>query len=340
VSTRLAALLFLGGLALVFSPTVHGEVPLSRTERVLWTTCTITLCDHPSEGALASCFDRLHEIERRMGTGVPGSEVEAINAAAGKQAVPVSDDLFFLTGKALSVARLSGGLFDLTVGPLIEAWRMNRDSPDIPPKKQIVGALALIDWHDVVRDEKAKTIFLERPSMRLDLGGFIKGYAADETVRIFSGYGVTSALIDLGGNIFAMGTSPSGSPWKIGIQSPDQARGVFLAIVQVTGGSVVTAGVYEHYFVKKGRRYHHIMDIRSGFPVENGLLSVTVIADTSTYADAFDTALLVIGKTHVLRLAEKLGLNVVMVDDHHRVWVTPGTKRILTITDPTYSYAN
>ncbi len=337
---RLAALLFLGGFALVFGQTVHGEAPLSRTERVLWTTCTITLYDHPSAEALASSFDRLHEIERRMGTGSPGSEVEAINAAAGKQAVPVSDDLFFLTGKALSVARLSGGLFDLTVGPLIETWRMNRDSPDIPPRKQIVGALALIDWHDVVRDEKAKTIFLKRPSMRLDLGGFIKGYAADETVRILSGYGVTSALIDLGGNIFAMGTSPSGSPWKIGIQNPDQGRGIFLAIVQVSGGSVVTAGVYEHYFMKKGRRYHHIMDIRSGFPVENGLLSVTVIAGTSTDADAFDTALLVMGKTRGLRLAEKLGLNVVMVDDHHRVWVTPGTKRILTITDPTYSYAN
>ena len=234
----------------------------------------------------------------------------------------MSDDLFFLTGKALSVARLSGGLFDLTIGPLIEAWRMNRDSPDIPPRKQIVGALALIDWRDVVRDEKAKTIFLKRSLMRLDLGGFIKGHAADETVRILSGYGVTSALIDLGGNIFAMGTSPSGSP----LQNPDQGRGVFLAIVQVTGGSVVTAGVYEHYFMKKGRRYHHIMDIRSGFPVENGLLSVTVIADTSTDADAFDTALLVMGKTRGLRLAEKLGLNVVMVDDHHRVWVTAGNE--------------
>lgn len=325
--------------AVMISPAIQAESPLSRTEQVLWTPCTITLNDHASPRTLDACFQRLREIENRMGTGKAGSEVEAINAAAGRNPIRVTDDLIFLTGKALTVARLTGGLFDLTVGPLIEAWRMNKDSPDIPPKEQIAQAVKLISWQDVVLDEKAHTVFLKRPGMRLDLGGFIKGYAADEMVRILSGQGVKSALIDLGGNIFAMGSSPRGSPWRIGVQDPAKSRGAFLAVAEVVNRSVVTSGVYEHAFWKKGKRYHHIMDIRTGYPVENGLLSVTVVADSSADADAFDTALLTMGKVDGMKLAETLGLAVVMVDDRHRLYASPLARKIITVTDPAYSYA-
>ncbi len=325
--------------ALCVGPLLWAE-PLTRTEQVLWTTCTITVNDHGSESVLDSCFERLREIQARMGTDVAGSEVEAINAAAGRRPVHVTDDLLLVVEKALSIASLSGGLFDLTVGPLIEAWKMNRDSPDIPSREQIAAALRLINWRDVVVDRTTRTVFLRRAGMRLDLGGFIKGYAADEMQRILSHAGVQSALIDLGGNIFAMGSSPRGTPWRIGIQSPDEGRGAFLGVVEVTNASVTTAGVYEHAFVKRGKRYHHIMDVRTGYPVENGLVSVTVIGPSSTDCDAFDTALLTMGKADGLKLAEEVGLNVVMVDSLDHVYATAGARRILTLTDPRYSFGN
>jgi thiamine biosynthesis lipoprotein len=200
--------------------------------------------------------------------------------------------------------------------------------------------MSLINWRDVVVDPERRTVFLRRPSMRLDLGGFMKGYAADEMVRILSGYGVSSAMIDLGGNIFAMGSSPRGAPWRIGIQDPEAERGSPIGVVEVTNKSVTTAGVYEHYFTKNGKRYSHIMNLRTGYPVENGLVSVTVIADKSIDADAYDTALLVMGKTDGIRLAERIGLDIIMVDDHHRLYATPGARRIFTLAGSEYSFAD
>ncbi len=327
-------------LGLLASEAVEAQAPVSRTAYVLWTSCTITLYDHGSERALDSCFQRLSEIGARMGTDVIGSELDAISNQAGRSPVKVTDDLFALIQKALSVAEDSHGLFDLTVGPLVETWKMNRDDPDIPSKAQIAEALKLVNWRDVVVDPGRKTVFLRRSSMRLDLGGFMKGYAADEMVRILSGYGVSSAMIDLGGNIMAMGSSPRGSLWRIGIQDPEAERGTSIGIAEVTNKSITTAGVYEHYFTKNGRRYSHIMDLRTGYPVDNGLLSVSVITSTSTDADAFDTALLVMGVSDGLKLAEKLGFDAIMVDTQHRLYVTPGTKKFFSLTDHAYSFAN
>ena len=343
MSLRPAALALALCLGLGLLPGIRAgaqEAPLSRTAYVLWTTCAITLYDHGSPAALDSCFQRLAEIGARMGTDVSGSELDAVSAAAGQQPVKVTDDLFFLVQEALMVARQSNGLFDLTVGPLVETWRMNKDDPDVPPKSTIAAALKLVNWRDVVVDPEKKTVFLRRPSMRLDLGGFMKGYAADEMVRILRGYGVSSAMIDLGGNIFAMGSSPRSSPWRIGIQNPEADRGTSIGVVEVTDKSVTTAGVYEHYFIKNGRRYSHIIDLRSGYPVDNSLLSVSVIAPTSTQADAYDTALLVMGVDDGLKLAQKLGLEVIMIDSRHRVFVTPGTKNAFSLTDASFTFAN
>jgi len=339
-STVIALVVFLG-LALLpaVRAAAEGE-PLSRTDYVLWTTCTITLYDHQSAPALDRCFQRLAEIAARMGTGVSGSQLDAVSNAAGREPVKVTDDLLFLVQEALTVARQSNGLFDLTVGPLIETWRMNKDDPDVPPRDTIAAALKLVNWRDVVVDPQAKTVFLRRPSMRLDLGGFMKGYAADEMVRILRGYGVRSAMIDLGGNIFAMGSSPRNAPWRIGIQNPEADRGTSIGVVEVTDKSVTTAGVYEHYFVKNGRRYSHIIDLRTGYPVDNSLLSVSVIAPTSTQADAYDTALLVMGVGDGLKLAEQLGLEVIMIDSRHRIYVTPGMKQAFSLTDSSFTFAN
>ena len=315
-------------------------IPLSQTAEILWTTCTITIYDHAEKASLDACFQRLREIHARMSVNVPGSELDAIAAAAGKEPVRVTDDVLAVTKKALQLAQLSGGLFDPTVGPLIKVWKINNEHPEVPKAADIAAARALVNWRDVVVDEAAKTILLKRAGMELDLGGLVKGYAADEAVRILSARGVRSAIIDLGGDIFAMGRAQSGQAWRIGVQNPAAERGTYLGIAQVIDKTVVTSGVYEHFFMKNGKRYHHLMDTRTGYPVDNGLDSVTVITRSSMDADGFGLALFCMGTEKGIQLGEKLDLGVVIVDAAHKVYVTPGTKAYFTITDPSFTYAN
>lgn len=320
--------------------TTHAETPLSRTEHVLGTECTITLYDHEGLQTLDSCFDRLREIHRRMTVDEPGSELDAVGDAAGREPVKVTDDVFVVMRRAIELARLSNGIFDPTVGPLVKLWGVNTSRAHVPAAAEIAAARSLINWRDVVMDESQKTIFLKRPGMKLDVGGVGKGYAADEMVRMLSARGVQSAMVDLGGNIFAMGSHPGGGPWKIGIQNPDAPRNAYFGIATVINKTVVTSGVYERFFMKDGKRYHHIMDTRTGEPVENKLMSVTVITDKSFDADGVTLTMLSLGPVEGLKFGEKLGLDVIMADTDHKVYVTPQTKRIFTITDREFTYAD
>ncbi len=326
-------------LAILAAAPAQADAPLSRTQNVLWTTCTVTLYDHGTQQALDASFRRLQEIHDRMSMNVPGSQLDAIAAQAGREAVHVTADVFAVAQKALEFARLTDGLFDPTVGPLIKAWRFDKDDPHIPSEADITAALSLVSWKDVVLDDKEKTIYLRRPSMQLDFGGLIKGYAADEVARILTGFGVGSAIIDLGGDIFALGNRPTGDPWRIGVQNPDAAEGVSFAVASITNQSIVTSGVYEHFFTVNGKRYSHIINTRTGYPVDNGLTSVTVISDASVDADGLGLSLFCLGPRDGLALGEKLGLGVIMVDTEHRVYATAKARALLTITDPGFHYA-
>jgi thiamine biosynthesis lipoprotein len=335
------ALLAVSAISFLFAVASCGglETPLSRTDFVLWTTCTVTLYDHVKQDTLDAVFSRLHEIHNRLSVNIPGSELDAVSAAAGRTAVHVSDDVFSVVKAALRYSTLSDGRFDPTVGPLMKAWKMNTDQGHIPAPADITRALSLVNWRDVVMDGSAKTIYLKRSGMSLDAGGVLKGFAADETARILSSRGVKSAMIDLGGNILAMGSKPDGAPWRIGLQDPDSQRGVAFGTVEVIDKSVVTSGVYEHFFMQNGKRYHHIMDTQTGYPVENGLVAVTMISRASIDADGWDTTLLCMGPARGLALAKSLGLDVLLVSSDHRLYATDSAKKMLTITDPSFTYA-
>jgi thiamine biosynthesis lipoprotein len=321
------------------APHLHAAEPLSRTEHVLWVQCSVTLYDHADPSTLDAVFRRLRELDSRLSVDVPGSELDAVSDAAGRAPVRVGEDVFRVVGKGLDLAEISEGLFDPTVGPLVKVWRMNGNDARIPEDADIARARALVNWRDVVMDAKAHTIFLKRQGMRLDAGGLLKGFAADETVRILGARGVRSAMIDLGGDVFAMGSRPDGGPWRIGIQNPDAARGTLLGVVRVVGRSVVSSGVYEHFFVQGGRRYHHIMDTRTGYPVDNDLTQVTVISAGSMDADGFGLTLFCLGPVRGLALAASLGIDAIMVSADHRVYTTAGARRMLSLSDDSFTFA-
>ena len=271
---------------------------------------------------------------------VPGSQLDAVSDAAGRIPVHVGADVFLVVEKGLHLAEISGGLFDPTVGPLMQAWKMNTENGRIPEPAVLARARALVNWRDVVMDEKARTIYLKRAGMRLDAGGLLKGYAADEVVRILSARGVRSAIVDLGGNIYAMGARPDGSAWRIGVQNPDATRGTPLGVVSVIGKTVVSSGSYEHFFVQNGKRYHHIMDTRTGFPVDNGLDQVTIIGGASIDADGLATTLFCLGPVKGLALADSLGVDAILVTVDRAMYATAGARKVFSLTDRGFTFAS
>ncbi|HPE36068.1 MAG TPA: FAD:protein FMN transferase [Spirochaetales bacterium] len=313
-----------------------------RTELALGTVCSVRVLDGASEKALDDAFARLAAIEAEMSANDPGTLVDQVNQAAGGQAVAVPDDLRYVTRKALEYAALSDGAFDPTIGPLVKLWGIGTEDERVPSADEVSVALAMVDRWLLELDDQAGTLRLAKPGMRLDLGAIAKGYAADEAGRILAEQGVTAAVIDLGGNVKVVGRKPDGSPWKIGVQNPFDDRGAYIGIVTVTGDrTVVTSGVYERYFLgDDGTHYHHILDTRTGYPVRNGLASVTIIASSSIDADGLSTTLFALGLDKGLALANSLDwMEAVFIDEDKRVYLSDGAQAIFELTDDAFVLA-
>lgn len=314
--------------------------PLRGSEYVLGTICTVSLLDGGSEAVLQAVFARLREIEDRMSANRDGTEISAVNQAAGRSAVKVSRDTLFVIKKALEYARISNGAFDPSIGPLVKLWNIGLDGQRVPADREIREALPLVDWKAVVVDERALTVFLPRAGMRLDLGAIAKGYAADETARILEEHRVRAAVVDLGGNVLVYGKKPDGSLWRVGVQNPFGDRGTYLGIASMEAGTVVTSGVYERFFEQDGTRYHHILDTRTGRPVESDIVSVTVIASSSIDADGLSTTLFALGRERGLALVRTLpGVEAIYVDEGRRLFLSPGASKAFNLTDKTFTFA-
>ena len=300
----------------------HQET--SRTDFALGTVCSVTLFEKGQKNIYDEIFSRIREIENLMSVNIAASDVSRINAAAGIEAVQVQEDTFKVIERALYFAELSGGVFDPTVGPLVSLWDIN-GKPRVPSNEEINAVLPLINWRNVKMDAWLKSVYLTNRGMALDLGGIAKGYAADEAAKIIKSHNINRAKIDLGGNIIMIGARHDNTPWKVGIQDPGENRGSVIGILQVPEKTVVTSGVYERNFEKNGIVYHHILSVTDGYPVNNGLLSVTIIADISMDADALSTAVFVLGYEKGLSMLNDYGeAQAVFVFKDKNVIATPG----------------
>jgi FAD:protein FMN transferase len=314
--------------------------PLERTVYdLLGTACMVRLYTGGSAAIMDKAFARIEEIDARMTISRPDSEVLEVNRAAGQHPVKVTQDVLTVISQGLKYSADGNGAFDITVAPLVKLWGIGTSNARIPQKAEITAAISLIDYRNVVLDQKALTVYLKKPGMGLDLGSVAKGYAADEVVRILRANGVSAALVDLGGNILTMGRKPDGSPWRIGIQNPEAARGTKLGYVDIASGSVTTAGTYERYFEQGGKRYFHILDSRTGFPAWNGLSGVAILAPDSMTADGYDTLVFTLGLVEGRKLVESTHglIEAVFITETHNVYVTPGLRSRFTLTDSAYT---
>jgi thiamine biosynthesis lipoprotein len=291
----------------------------ARMEFVLGTVCRVDLYEFGTQKLYARIFSRLNEIDRTMSARVVDSRsafssLMEINQNAGIVPVKTPEDLLDVLEQARKYAELTGGAFDPTIGPLVNLWGIGTENERVPAPGEIAEALALIDWRDLIIDREKGTAFLRRRGMALDLGAIAKGYAADEAARLAKEAMVARAIIDLGGNVLAIGgRTPDGEdenretlPWRIGIQDPLAERGSYIGVLLAQDKTVVTSGVYERYFESDGKRYHHIFSTRDGYPVDNGLLSVTIVTNRSIDADALSTAVFALGYEQGMALLETI----------------------------------
>ena len=216
--------------SICFSSCVRTADP--RTEVLMGTVCTVNAYDDGTKSLYDELFARLHEIDETFSVTVDSSEISAINKAAGERSVAVSSDTAYVIKASLFYAELTGGAFDPTVGPLVKLWGINTDHARVPEKSEIDAALPLINWRDVsVTDDS--TVMLKRRGMALDLGGIVKGYAADELTKILKARKVRRAIVDLGGNIFVFGKKKDGSLWRVGIKNPNDPEGAPAIVLNV-----------------------------------------------------------------------------------------------------------
>ena len=282
----------------------HGipKSPLSRSGIYLDTLITITLYGTEDEALLDHCFSLCASYEKLFSRTLEGSDVYRINHSQG-QPTQVEEETALLIEKALYYSELTDGAFDCTVAPLSILWDFPHASSP-PNSQEIRQALALVDYHMV--QVTGQTVTLQNPNAAIDLGGIAKGYIADRIKDYLKSQGIASALIDLGGNILAVGDKPDGSAWNIGIQKPFGQADSAITSLRVHDQSLVTSGVYERYFQENGVLYHHLLDPSTGYPADTGLYSVTILTAHSVDADALSTACFVLGPEKGMALIESL----------------------------------
>ncbi len=317
--------------------------PVREGKLLLGTTINVTLYEEGPDDVFDRVFDRVQEIEERMSTSTDdydSTELLEVNRSAGIAPVEVSADTFEVVRRALEYSELTNGAFDVTIYPLVELWGIGTEGARVPSEQEIQARLDLIDYRKVELDPEARTIYLPETGMGLDVGAIAKGYAADEARRILREDGVDSALLDFGGNILTVGRKPSGTPWSIGIQNPDDGRGRFLGILESGPRAVVTSGDYERFFIQDDVRYHHILSSRTGYPARPGLASVTVVTEDSTDADALATALYVMGAEKGLPFVAELdGVEAAFVSHDAQVYMTEGMRASFDITHTEFEAA-
>ncbi|HYA26428.1 MAG TPA: FAD:protein FMN transferase, partial [Thermodesulfovibrionales bacterium] len=237
--------------------------------------------------------------------------------------VKASQDTIRVIEKALYISKVTDGAFDITIGPIVKLWDFERQI--LPDDKAIKSKLRLVNYRDVLIDEAKSTVFLKRKGMEIDLGGIEKGYAAERAVEILKKNGITAGIIAVGGEVKPFGTKPGGDVWKVGIKNPDEesSEDDVFAIVGLKDKAISTSGGYEKFFIKQGKRYHHILNPATGYPAYE-CQSVSVIANDAP--DGFPTGIFVLGPKKGMEVLKRLGIDGVIVDKGGNIFITDGIK--------------
>ena len=268
--------------------------------------------------------------EKQISWRVKGSAVEQVNST--KEAVAVDEDTLTWLEQSLEIATESDGALNPGVGALAQLWDIGGDNPYVPTQNEITQVLNKIDYTKVTM--QGDQVMTDPEIVKVDLGAIGKGIGADQALTYLEGCeDITGAIISVGGSLCVYGEKPDGEDWTVGVQDPRQETGTMAGYVKVSGTKFVsTSGDYEKYIEKDGKRYHHILDSKTGKPADSGLISVTIVCDSGLNSDALSTACFVLGMEKSLPLLEKYNAEAVFIDEDHNVYQTDGVEFILENT--------
>lgn len=311
----------------------------SNTDFAMDTVISETLYT-TGEDINASVGEKLREIETGLLSWTTGdSQIAEINNANG-ETVEVSEELAGYLTPILQLAADSDGAFDPTLGEVIRLWNIEGDDPHVPEQSELDKLLKNVDYKNIVLDGDKVTL---KNGSTLDLGAVGKGIGCDVTAACLKEQkDVTGMILNLGGSsVMAYGEKPDQSPWKVAVTDPRDTEGEYVGAVTIKGGEFLsTSGDYEKYFMEDGKRYHHILNPEDGYPVWNGVTSVTVVCDNGLLADGLSTACFVLGIEDAQPLLEKYHTDAAFMDEDHNVYLTSGMKERFELMKNTYTVKN
>ncbi|MGN0470943.1 MAG: FAD:protein FMN transferase [Acutalibacteraceae bacterium] len=292
----------------------------------LGTVNTLIVFDKDGEQALHKAKKRISELNNMLSAFDIQSEVSSINKFAGEKAVKVSTETFHLIEKAVEYSVLTDGYFDITISPVSMLWKNAIKTKTIPNESQIKQSAVYINYRNILTDRRSSSVMLKKQGQQIDLGAIAKGYAANETKRIFTEHNISDAVINLGGTVINMGQSR-----KVGIQNPFLKTGTPFAYITVQDKAVVSSGLYEQSFTKDGKIYHHIISPKTAYPSDSELVGVTLVGENAEELDALSTAVFIMGTEKALNLINKLNIDAVFITKEKKVFATNGLKSNLKI---------
>lgn len=295
------------------------------------TVITVTVYDPDHVDYIQDCFDLAAKYENLFSRTVSDSDISKINHAPG-EFVEVADETIELLEYGLYYCELSNGAFDITVGALSDTWDFKNNTGIVPNPVSIDAALSTVDYHNIIID--GNKVCLAAQGAMIDLGGIAKGYIADKMKEYLEEQGVTSAIINLGGNVLLVGSKVDGTPYTIGVQKPFDETGTAMASVNIADCTLVSSGVYERYFeTEDGSLYHHILDTATGYPIDNGLYGVTIICEDSVDGDALSTTVFSLGLEEGMELIESLDkTEAIFITDEMETVISSGISRDIPFT--------
>ncbi len=294
---------------------------ISQTRFLMGTFVTITVYDKKNTEILEDAFNRLADLENTLSMNIENTLISSLGSIPTK----VPKDVLELISKGIYYSDITKGSFDISIAPLVDLWRIGFDNAKLPTEDEIENVLPLINYKNIIIDKTKSTVCFANEDMSLDLGSIAKGFATDEIVKVLKKHRVKSALINLGGNVFVMGTKTDGLPWQVGIQNPFEERGDVVCKLNLSNKSIVTSGIYERYIEIGDKKYHHLLNPKTGYPFDNDIVSVTIVSDYSTDGDILSTAVFSMGIDDGLNFVEDLNnIDAIIIDKNHDVYITSG----------------
>ena len=320
-------------LSTIFACSAQKEKVYRKSRILMDTTVTISAVSgsgDKSEKAIDRAFSEIEKLDRLLNFFSDSSEVSEINRNAGLKAVVVSPETFAVLEKAVYASGKTNGAFDVTIGSVTAMWDFHKRTK--PEDKKIKERLPLVNYKNIILNKKSSSVYLKKKGMLIDLGGIAKGYAADKAVEALKREGIKSGLVSISGDIKAFGLKPDLKPWKIGIRNPrsENKEDEIMATIEMTDMAISTSGDYERYFIIEGKRYHHILNPKTGYPVDE-CRSVSIIAKDGSVTDPFSTGIFILGAEKGIKLLEEMEIDGIIVDKNGKIHTTPNLRGKLEI---------